>query len=83
MHIEWSEFKEFRKEREKIQKEDKLYLLIDFIISFYNIHSLERIFEILKKDTLSLLMMKKRGIKSLEDLDKYIKLYGSKFQKIY
>lgn len=83
MHIEWSEFKEFRKEREKIQKEDKLYLLIDFIVSFYNIHSLERIFEILKSDTLSLLMMKKRGIKDLEDLERYIKLYGSKFQKIY
>ncbi len=83
MHIEWSEFKEFRKEREKIQKEDKLYLLIDFIVSFYNIHSLERIFEILKSDTLSLLMMKKRGIKGLEDLERYIKLYGSKFQKIY
>ena len=83
MHIEWGEFKEFRKEREKIQKEDKLYLLIDFIVSFYNIHSLERIFEILKSDTLSLLMMKKRGIKGLEDLERYIKLYGSKFQKIY
>ncbi|GEM_PF-4811525 len=83
MHIEWGEFKEFRKEREKIQKEDKLYLLIDFIVSFYNIHSLERIFEILKSDTLSFLMMKKRGIKGLDDLERYIKLYGSKFQKIY
>ncbi len=83
MHIEWSEFKEFRKEREKIEKCDKLFLLVEFIISFYNIHSIEYLYKMLKHDTLSSLMMKKRGIFSFEDFEKYIQSFKNKFQKIY
>jgi len=80
--IEWSEFKEFRKDREKSKSCDKLTLLVEFIINFYNIHSIERIYEILKKDSLSLLMMKKRKVFNVEDLERHISSTKSKYQRV-
>ena len=75
MQIDWQEYKEFRIHREEAGEKDKFYILIEFLKSFYNLHSLEQIYEIVKKDTLSSLMLKKNNILSYNDFEDYIQKY--------
>ncbi len=75
MKIDWQEYKEFRISKEEAGEKDKFYILVEFLKSFYNIHSLETIYDIVKKDTLSSLMLKKNEISSYDDFESYLQKY--------
>ncbi len=75
MKIDWQEYKEFRISKEEAGEKDKFYILVEFLKSFYNIHSLETIYDIVKKDTLSSLMLKKNEISSYDDFENYLQKY--------
>ncbi len=75
VRIDWDEYKSFRKEKEKGGQRDKFFNLVCFIVNFYNIHSYERIYEIIKDDYVGDMMMKKNGISSILDLEEYVSKY--------
>jgi len=75
VRIDWQEYRDFRKEKEIAGQRDKFLNLVCFIISFYNIHSYERIYEIIKNDYVGNMMMQKNGINSVLDLENYVSKY--------
>ncbi len=71
--IDWDEFKIYKREHMDISKKDNFLLLYDFIKSYYNILSYFDIYDMLRHDELSAMMLQKRDINSPEDLEKYFK----------
>jgi hypothetical protein len=68
--INWDEFKEFKKHRHN--KDDNFGVLLDFMKSYYNIISAADMYDTLKNDGLSEMMLEKREIKDAEGLEYYL-----------
>ena len=69
-NIDWSEFKAFRASSTKEQ--DNFMALIDFLKSYYNMFSVLDIYDTLKNDETSNMMLEKRNIIDAEGIEKYL-----------
>ena len=72
MHIDWEEFKIYKREMPHL-KGDNFAKLLYFVRSFYNVKSTTVMYEMLASDETSKLMLKKREIDSAIKLEKYLK----------
>jgi hypothetical protein len=72
MKINWDEFKAFKHEYDNSHNRDNFALLIEFLRSFYNVKDINELYNSLKNDELSYLMMKKRNITTVTILEKYM-----------
>ncbi len=70
--INWDQFKEYKTTRENPQGHDNFMLLLEFIRSFYNMHSVYDIYDTLSNDELATMMMEKREISAPEALEPYL-----------
>lgn len=68
--INWEEFKEYKQGHGK--KDDNFIVLLDFIKSYYNLISVNDIYESLKADELASMMLKKRNIKDAITLETHL-----------
>ncbi len=68
--INWAEFKEFKKHRHG--ESQNFPQLLDFIRSYYNISNAKEIFDTLRHDELSNMMLNKRNITDAVELEKYL-----------
>ena len=69
-NIDWSEFKTFR--RASTKEQDNFMTLLDFLKSYYNMFSIQDIYDTLENDETSKLMLEKRNIADAEDIEKYL-----------
>jgi hypothetical protein len=72
MKINWEEFKSFKVEYANPLNKDNFGLLIEFLKSFYNVNDINTLYESLYNDDLARMMLKKRNIKNVVILEKYI-----------
>lgn len=72
IHINWNEFKYFKQGRANPESLDNFQLLLEFIKSFYNISNVYDIFDMLRDDELSAMMLEKRGISDPTHLEDFI-----------
>ncbi len=70
IRINWDEFKEFKKYRNK--KGDNFEALLEFMKSYYNITSPMEMYEVLCCDELAKMMLDKREITDAEGLENYL-----------
>ncbi|MDD5399780.1 MAG: hypothetical protein PHQ93_01155 [Sulfurimonas sp.] len=70
IEINWEEFKFFKQYSDK--KSDNFEVLLDFLKSHYKMTSTKEMFETMMNDDIAQLMLKKRDMYSLEDLEKYL-----------
>jgi len=70
LKINWDEFKEYKKGHGK--KDDNFIVLLDFIKSYYLLASVKDIYDSLKSDELANMMLNKRDINDIVDLEKYL-----------
>lgn len=68
--INWEEFKFFKQYSDK--KSDNFEVLLDFLKSHYKMTSPKEMFETMMNDDIAQLMLKKRDMYSLADLEKYL-----------
>lgn len=66
--INWDEFKFFKQYSEN--KSDNFEILLEFLKSHYKMTSPKEMYETMANDDTALLMLNKREINSLEDLEK-------------
>jgi hypothetical protein len=66
--INWDEFKFFKQYSEN--KSDNFEILLEFLKSHYKMTSPKEMYETMANDDTALLMLNKRDINSLEDLEK-------------
>lgn len=66
--INWEEFKFFKQYSDK--KSDNFEVLLDFLKSHYKMTSPREMYETMANDDTAVLMLNKRDINSLEDLEK-------------
>lgn len=66
--INWDDFKFFKQYSDK--KDDNFEVLLDFLKSHYKMTSPKEMYETMANDDTALLMLNKREINSLEDLEK-------------
>ncbi len=71
--INWNEFKAFKKESDNVHKRDNFGLLIEFLRAFYSVTDVHDLYNSLKNDDLSQMMLEKRNITSVVILEKYLK----------
>ena len=69
MKINWDEFKEYKQHN---KDNDNFHILLNFIRSYYNMHSPIDIFEVLVMDELAKMMLEKREISDAEGLEDYL-----------
>lgn len=69
-NIDWAEFKAFRLSSNKEQ--DNFMTLLDFLKSYYKMFSIQEIYDTLKNDETSNLMLEKRNITDAEGIEKYL-----------
>ena len=69
MRINWDEYKEYKAHH---IGSDNFNILLNFIKSYYNIHSPIDIYEMLIDDDLASMMLEKRNISDAEDLENYL-----------
>ena len=69
-NIDWQEFKIFRATTHKEQ--DNFMMLLDFLKSYYKLFNIYDIYETLKNDDTSIMMLQKRDIKDPQDLESYL-----------
>ncbi len=69
MKINWEEFKEYKQHN---KGKDNFYILLNFIRSYYNMHSPIDIYDILVMDELAKMMLEKREIIDAEGLEDYL-----------
>lgn len=67
--INWDEYKEFKKSS---HRGDNFSILLDFMKSYYNMHSPVDIYESLSVDGLGKMMLEKRDITDPEGLENYL-----------
>ncbi len=72
--IDWDEFKLYKQGHVDISKKDNFLLLKEFIKSYYNISCYFDMYEMLRHDELSAMMLQKRNINSPEVLERYFKV---------
>jgi len=73
MTIDWDAFKSFKHEQIDHKAKDNFTLLYDFIKSYYNMTSYFDIYDLLRQDALSIMMLQKRQIDSAEALERFFK----------
>jgi hypothetical protein len=71
--IDWDEFKGYKKEHLNVKNRDNFTLLYDFIKSYYNYSNYYDIYDMMHYDELSAMMLHKRQINSVEDLERYFR----------
>ncbi len=69
MKINWNEFKEYKAHN---KGNDNFNILLNFIKSYYNMHSPVDIYETLVLDELAKMMLEKRNITDAEDLENHL-----------
>lgn len=69
-NIDWGEFKSFRISSTKEQ--DNFMTLLDFLKSYYKMFNIQDIYDTLKNDETSKLMLEKRNIIDAEGIEKYL-----------
>ena len=67
--IDWEEFKFFKSYN---KKSDNFEVLLDFLKSYYKMTSPKEMFETMQNDDTALLMLEKREMHSVEDLEKHL-----------
>ena len=67
--IDWEEYREFKKHT---VQEDKLRITIDFMKSYYNMHSPMDLYNMLSEDDIGQMMLEKRTIKDAEGLENFM-----------
>jgi hypothetical protein len=70
MGINWDEFKFFKQYSDK--KNDNFEILLDFLKSHYKMTSPKEMYEIMVNDDTAQLMLKKREMHTLEDLERHL-----------
>lgn len=70
MGINWDEFKFFKQYSDK--KNDNFEILLDFLKSHYKITSPREMYEVMVNDDTAQLMLKKREMHTLEDLERHL-----------
>ena len=70
MEINWNEFKIFKKGRPK--NEENFSILIAFLQSYYKIVSVREIYEALREDELAKMMLDKKEIRDLLDMEEFL-----------
>lgn len=68
IEINWDDFKFFKQYSEN--KSDNFEILLEFLKSHYKMTSPKEMYETMANDDTALLMLNKREINSLEDLEK-------------
>lgn len=68
--INWDEFKEYKKTH--WSKNDNFIVLLDFVQSYYKLASVRDIYDSLIEDELANMMLQKRDINDIVDLEKYL-----------
>ncbi|PHS58136.1 MAG: hypothetical protein COB17_03855 [Sulfurimonas sp.] len=68
--INWDEFKEYKRGHSKAA--DNFLVLLNFMQSYYNMLSVNEIYETLSSDDLALMMLKKRDLKDAVALEKFL-----------
>ena len=66
IHIDWDEYKIHKK---MSIKEDNFEILLEFLKSYYNIVSAREIYDTLHNDDIAQMMLDKRSIKCVEELE--------------
>lgn len=69
VNINWDEFKIFK---QYSHKDDNFLILLDFIKSYYNMNNPMDIYETLSYDGTGQMMLDKRQIKDVEDLENFM-----------
>ena len=67
--FDWGEYKEFKS---MSNKEDKLLIAIDFMRSYYNMHSPLDMYDALSCDDIGKMLLDKRDIVDAEGLETFI-----------
>lgn len=70
MGINWDEFKFFKQYSDK--KNDNFEILLDFLKSHYKMTSPREMYEVMVNDDTAQLMLKKREMHTLEDLERHL-----------
>jgi len=68
--INWDEFKFFKQYSEK--KDDNFEVLLDFLKSYYSMTNIKEMYETMANDDIAQMMLNKRDICSVEDLEKHL-----------
>ncbi len=69
-NIDWAAFKEFR--QNTIKDKDNFMMLIDFLKSYYNLFSVQEIYDTLVNDETAKMMLEKRELNSLESFETFL-----------
>ena len=67
--INWDEYKEHKKYS---VRDDNFEILLEFMKSFYNMNSPMDMYEAFVADDIASMMLQKRNIKNIEDLENYL-----------
>lgn len=70
IEINWEEFKFFKQYSTK--KGDNFETLLDFLKSYYKMTSTKEMFETMINDDVAQMMLRKREMHTLEDLEKHL-----------
>jgi len=70
IEINWNDFKFFKQYSEK--KSDNFEVLLDFLKSHYKMTSPKEMYETMQNDDTALLMLEKREMYRIEDLEKHL-----------
>lgn len=70
IEINWEEFKFFKQYSTK--KGDNFETLLDFLKSYYKMTSTKEMFETMINDDIAQMMLRKREMHTLEDLEKHL-----------
>ncbi|MDX1295564.1 MAG: hypothetical protein R3302_04820 [Sulfurimonadaceae bacterium] len=70
--INWDQYKEYKSMRENPHGYDNFMMLLEFMRSFYNMHSVYDIYDTLYNDELARMMLEKRDISEPEQLEDYL-----------
>jgi len=72
LKIDWDEYKVYKQQRADLKALDNFETLLEFLRSFYNKNSPFEVYDILSADEVGRMMLDKRHIKRVEDLENYI-----------
>jgi len=67
--IDWDEYREHKK---MSMRKDKFEILIEFMKSYYNMHSPTELYKNFKSDDIAQMMLDKRSITSPAEMEKFL-----------
>ena len=68
--IDWAEFKVYKQGH--LQVSDNFLILLSFLQNYYNMVGVREIYETLTADDLAIMMLEKKGIASIVDLEGFL-----------